>query len=560
VIAIVASRARRGHGDASAAHPRWLVALTASVTTGSLMALVGFYWDVSKHVDFGRDGGLFVSAHLLIVISQQLTVLGAALAILLATADRSPTDLRVGRLRVPRAALLIAMLSTGAVVGLPLDGVWHAWFGEDVTLWSPTHLMMLGSSALRPLALWLGFAEAARLGGRRHVEPSWVVVFLGGCSLVSLSTFQAEFDFGIPQFPAPYHPVLVVAAAAFVLTAVRAASHPGAALLAALMFVVVRLGVVAFLDHVVDRTVAVMPLYLGTALAVEAGALVRPPIRRAVVTGAGCATLGLLAEWPWVGRTFELPWDASLLAATAPLAVLMGVSAAVLGVAWGSALADRPALPPWAVATASVGVVAALALPASTVAPSDATAEVEVAVDGGQAIVTVTPGAGLGPAGAWWFHALGWRSGEREVVPLRPAADGASFVTDRPIRAAPGMRLVLRYHEGRTMGAAPVPLDLALDQGRGRRTVAFVADRELLLEGHRVTGLLRPLAVVALLLAMVGSCLAATVVSAARLGRSPTRDDVSRRSSDGSDRTDPGHQPTARPGPRPVRREPDPCA
>ena len=33
-----------------------------------------------------------------------------------------------------------------ALIGFPLDDVWHRIFGQDVTLWGPTHLMLIGGA------------------------------------------------------------------------------------------------------------------------------------------------------------------------------------------------------------------------------------------------------------------------------------------------------------------------------------------------------------------------------------------------------------------------------
>ena len=35
-----------------------------------------------------------------------------------------------------------------ALLGFPLDDMWHRIFGQDVTLWGPTHLMLIGGAAM----------------------------------------------------------------------------------------------------------------------------------------------------------------------------------------------------------------------------------------------------------------------------------------------------------------------------------------------------------------------------------------------------------------------------
>ena len=62
---------------------------------------------------------------------------------------------------------------------------------------------------------------------------------MGGL-LIGLSTFQGEFDFGVPQFRMVFHPMLIALAAGLALTAGRIWIGKGGALATALMFLVVR--------------------------------------------------------------------------------------------------------------------------------------------------------------------------------------------------------------------------------------------------------------------------------------------------------------------------------
>ena len=39
-----------------------------------------------------------------------------------------------------------------ALIGFPLDDIWHRIFGQDVTLWGPTHLMMIGGAGFSTLS------------------------------------------------------------------------------------------------------------------------------------------------------------------------------------------------------------------------------------------------------------------------------------------------------------------------------------------------------------------------------------------------------------------------
>ena len=97
-----------------------------------------------------------------------------------------------------------------------------------MTLWGPTHLMMLGGAALTLVAMLVLFAEA-RLWQRERARPARSrparsgrpaarlrhARLIGACGgmLVGLSIFQGEFDFGVPQFSMLFHPLLIAFAA-----------------------------------------------------------------------------------------------------------------------------------------------------------------------------------------------------------------------------------------------------------------------------------------------------------------------------------------------------------
>ncbi len=143
--------------------------------------------------------------------------------------------------------VLLADAGFYALLGFPLDDVWHRIFGQDVTLWGPTHLMLIGGAGLSLVAMMIlergGPPPAA--GSAR--PPGWLRYarrcMLGGGLLIGLSVFQAEYDFGVPQFRLVHQPLLIALAAGCALVAVRLWAGRGAALLAAAFYMLVRGGV-----------------------------------------------------------------------------------------------------------------------------------------------------------------------------------------------------------------------------------------------------------------------------------------------------------------------------
>src|SRR5439155_18406598 len=108
----------------------------------------------------------------------------------------------------PVGGLMLFACAAFALMGFPLDDVWHRLFGQDVTLWGPTHLMLFGGAALtlmgRATLLVEGMrARRARSETKTLTPRATRIVMvqrtgLIGGLLIGLSTFQGEFDFGVP--------------------------------------------------------------------------------------------------------------------------------------------------------------------------------------------------------------------------------------------------------------------------------------------------------------------------------------------------------------------------
>jgi hypothetical protein len=463
------------------------------------VAVVGMYWDIGYHVDHGRDQGLFTLPHTLIVIGLQ----GIVIAALLHGALHGPVGR--GERTVPRLGWRFApggivMLVCGgiALLGFPLDALWHGLFGEDVTLWGPTHLFMIGGAGVSTLGLWMLMRQGIELGRpTRHVHRAHVRV--AGSLLIGLSTFQAEFDFGVPQFQLLYQPVLIAFAAAVALVAARSLLGPWGAFRALGLFLVIRAALAVFVGPVAGYTTPHFPLYVAEAAVVEAAALVawRSPLRFALLSGAGIGTLGLGAEWGWSHVWMPHPWPASLLPEALVLALAAALAGAVLGARLGQSLAlpgsERALLP--RLAPAAVGVAGAVAIAALFV-PLPRTGG-----DGTHATIVPTPagkagevrlGVRLQPAdaarGAQWFEVISWqgrtRGETRRLTQLRRVGDGR-YVTEGSVPVSGNWKSILRLARGSHLMGMPVYLPPSPQAGRPgvaprARSGPLVADTFLL--------------------------------------------------------------------------------
>jgi hypothetical protein len=536
-----AGRARRferlvAFSERASGLPGWAAIPTATAGLALQIALIGMYWDISLHVDQGRDAGPLANpAHYLILAGLFGVFAAGVLAMAMPRATPSAAAVSVGwGWRAPVGGLLMAACGAFALAGFPLDDVWHRLFGQDVTLWGPTHLMLIGGAGMTLIGQAVLLQEGIRARppraarGARLRYPMLRQVALMGGLLVGLSTFQAEFDFGIPQFRAVLQPALIALAAGVALVAARVWIGRGGAFGAVLFFLLLR-GVVSLLvGPVLGETTPSLPLYLAEALAVEAAAVLlarRGPLAFGAVAGLGAGTIGFAAEWGWTQVAFRLPWEGALLPEALLLAAVAGTAGGVLGALIGMALLGelpRPAVARTAASLASLALVAVLADGLYETAPPPLRANLTVtAADEPRAAGSdraeeragaASPAAGsdraaqragaapagapraihvsarLDPAGAAdeaaWLQVTAWQGGGLVVDRLVP--DGAGgWRTTRPIPADGDWKVQLRLQRGRDVLGVPIrlPADAAipapaLPAASGER--AFVPDRTLL--------------------------------------------------------------------------------
>ncbi|MFN2536788.1 MAG: hypothetical protein ABR549_01370 [Mycobacteriales bacterium] len=487
--------------------PGW-AAIPALVSSVSLLtAGFGFYWDVAVHIDRGRDSSPFgTPAHWPIVIG----LCGLALAGILAIALDKDVDGKAavvlpGGLRCSLGGALVLLCGSISLLGFPLDDIWHNIFGQDVTLWSPTHIQMIGGASLTTLATWVLLEEGRRRASgirgsnrlaARLMRPQ--PMHLAGAFLIGLSTLQDEFDMGVPQFNAIYHPILLSLAAGIGLVAARVRIGPGAALRAAVFFIVVRGIWMLVIGYGFSLTIPHMPLYLAEAALVELVALA-VPVSRQLRFGAVCGlligTVGVAAEWAWSQVAFPLPWGAVLWQGYV-LAAVVGVAAGVLGGLTGRALlpaaAPRAAAPRLAVGLAFAAVLGVIAVALPIQEHAGWQADVRVTSAGPH---EATLQVRLEPASVAddvaWFNVTSWQGGDLvsghglRLTGLHQVSDGV-WQTDGPVPVAGDYKTVLRLATGTSQQAVPIylPEDKAIPAegvaAAPHFTRSFVQDQKIL--------------------------------------------------------------------------------
>jgi hypothetical protein len=466
--------------------PGWAAVPTAISGIALMVALLGMYWDIALHIDDGRDAGPLANpAHYLILAGLFGVFAAGALAIAMPRGTTpGPVAVTVAPgWPAPVGGLLMASCGAFALAGFPLDDMWHRLFGQDVTLWGPTHLMLIGGAGMTLIGQAVLLQEGlrarprpktrgafARLNGARHVA------LMGGL-LIGLSTFQAEFDFGVPQFRAVLQPALIALAAGVALVAARVWIGRGGALGAALFFLAVRGTVALLVGPVLGETTPSLPLYVVEALAVEAAALLtgRRPLLLGAVGGLLAGTAGFAAEWGWSQVAMTLPWQPALLPEALIAAAVAGTAGGLLGGLTGAALRGELPRPPvarmvaWG-ASVALALVLADGLHETAPPPVRAAMTVGAAAPPVRAAMTVgaagQPGSGsvavrLSPPeaarDAAWLQVTAWQGGGL-VVDRLERAQGGVWRSTRPIPLDGDWKVTLRLQRGRTVLGAPIHL------------------------------------------------------------------------------------------------------
>jgi hypothetical protein len=474
------------HAERRSGLPGW-AALPCSVAAASLItALFGMYWDISLHIDNGRDPGPLANpAHYFILAGLFGIFTAGFMAMVLPRERPSRVAIRLGQdWWAPLGGVLIAACGAFSLIGFPLDDVWHRLFGQDVTLWGPTHLMLIGGAAMTLIGIAVLTVEGLRANAaleqpRRETDSTRLsrTIALTGGLMLGLSTFQAEFDFGVPQFQLVFQPMLLMLAAALGLVLARIYAGRGAALGAALFFVVLRSGLALLIGPVLGQSTPHFPLYIVEALVVEAVALrvsSDEPLRFGLWAGVGVGTVGLAAESAWSHIWMPLAWPAALFPEGAVVGFLAAIAGALLGAWAGTRLSldagvRRPQLRRAALAAAAT--LAALVVFGLYTSPEQGvSARVSLhdvpGGDGRQAIATIALDPPNAAADAEWFDVTAWQGGGLVVDPLRKIGPGL-YRTTEPVPLYGNWKTMVRLHRGNSLTALPIylPRDAAIPVG-----------------------------------------------------------------------------------------------
>lgn len=443
--------------------PRWAGLPMGLAGLSGVAALVGVYWDVPIHMELGRDEGPLANPSHFPIYFGLMGILASGLVSAALAKDPLPvrTIRLTGNWRVPLGSVQMTATGLVGVAGFPLDDVWHRLFGQDVTEWGPTHILMIGGGVGVVIGLQLLLAEARQVGAHGRLVRLLGPV-LAGAWLMGASTFLMEFDLGVPQFPMLAQVVLVGLVGAWTLTVGRLSWGPGGTLivLGVLLGSRVLFSVIPALN---DLHLAVPLPYVAEAVVVEAAALFATRWRFALVAGVGAGTVGMLGEAALSTFLMPNPWPSQQLAWFVVYGTAAAVAGALIGV-WQHERIEEVAeraertgprhLPGLVGALAAVGLMAAVAVPqdppplSGVVGLTDAATGFEVSNPNSDATprwVHATVTLERPVEDAVWLNGFAWQGGDFATTPLERVGDTV-YRTAQPLPVYGQWKSGVRLH------------------------------------------------------------------------------------------------------------------
>jgi hypothetical protein len=501
----VANRAADAAGG-----PAWAVLPGQMAAVSLLIAVFGMYWDISLHIGEGRDEGPLANpAHYFILAGLFGIFAAGFLAVVLPEQRPSRAAVRIaGNWYAPIGGVVMLACGAFALLGFPLDDMWHRLFGQDVTLWGPTHLMLIGGASLSLLGNAILLVEGGiHRPRRRHsrlgraaglLYRSRYGAVVGGL-LVGLCTFQAEFDFGVPQFRLLFQPVLIAFAAGVGLVVARMYVGRGGALLAVAYFVAIRGTLALLVGPVLGETTPHFPIFIAEALIVEGVALgIAPrarPLAFGAVSGALIGTVGFAAEYAWSHVWMPIPWPEALIGESAIVVPLTAIASGLLGGFVGACLSSPrepgavriPSVATAATATIAIAAVVGYGLQTDHVQGARAQVTLEDARPAPQrevnATVRIDPPTAAEDAD--WVRGIAWQGGGLVDAELEQTGPG-TWRTTEPLPVHDGWKALIRLHKGASIAGVPVylPEDPAIPAeevpAKSSFEREFIPEREIL--------------------------------------------------------------------------------
>lgn len=321
-------------GPQAAMPDLWTLGILPVMAVGTLFGLIGLYWDISWHIDVGRDT-FFTAPHNFLYASM-LIVLITSLYGLVRDRRDTPLHLPLGRLRLHPGILIVAIGAALELIFAPADDIWHRFFGVDATLWAPMHLIGL-------LAL-----TTAAFGGlivswvERHLSPhatrkrlfSFLTVYFAAAFLSWTIVFLGEFEFNLPAFPMFWHPMLLFALPALPLVMIAwLRPVPWAATWTSLIFTGIQLLLAGILMFTASIDMAgysrpMITLLVLSGITADLVVRARVPV---MLHGPLVGAAAVIPAFIMINLTGQINWHASALVIGLPVGIVLSIITGYLG-------------------------------------------------------------------------------------------------------------------------------------------------------------------------------------------------------------------------------------
>ncbi len=540
--------------------PYWAALPSGIIAISLIGAVFGLWWDVAYHIKFGRDDGPLANpSHYLIMFALLGIFWAGVIAMALPRPGERPSPWAVriaGDWYAPVGGVLIMASSAIALAGFPLDDLWHRWFGQDVTLWSPTHLVMLSGAVFTLLGESILLVEGARsMDARRNKQTandhpperrSRLVALeskarrAAACGGLLLGTcvYQAEFDYGVPQFKMVFAPMLVLFGGAMVLVLARIWVGRFGALAALLLYVPMRTALVLFAGPITGTLSSTFPLFVVVALMVELAAVLvspRRPVAFAVAAGVLIGTVGLAVEWWWSTVFARYEWSTEMmLPEGVVLGLLMAICGAQIGAWMGRSLSRNLPTPTGAARLAAPAALAVAVIliaygllsdrPRTDLTAVITTTEARVDAPGRWVDARIAVSDPAATDDLIWAKQIAWQGPGFETADLVRESPGV-YVTSRPLPVSGKWKSAFRLHTKDGLLGVPVyePADPAIPApgvpAPARAERRLRPDREILQRESKIEPGPAATAGYTLLFLLLGGLVALQAWGIARIGR-----------------------------------------
>src|SRR5215208_6860559 len=150
-----------GFAEKQTGLPGWASLPSALIGVSLLIAVFGMYWDISLHIDQGRDPGPLANpAHYFILVGLFGIFAAGLVAIALPEGRPSRVAVKIApNWYAPLGGIVLLVTASFSLAGFPLDDLWHRLLGQAVTVWGPTHRMLIGGAGLTLIGLAILMVE-----------------------------------------------------------------------------------------------------------------------------------------------------------------------------------------------------------------------------------------------------------------------------------------------------------------------------------------------------------------------------------------------------------------